>query len=108
QTVVRRVSRSMAVHAEPHVQVDDAFGDRLLADVAVAGGAFDVGAHVRRMAEPHVGFGRVPVDSLPRDVHAPFLMVGQLLNDRTIGGNSVVAVNAGIDAWQSGNRILVR
>ena len=65
QAVVRRLFGPMTGDAEAHVQIDHALRNGLLCDVAVAGGAVDVGAEMGSVVEPYVGFSRVAVDALP-------------------------------------------
>src|SRR5438309_1063495 len=108
QAVVRRLFGPMTGDAEAHVQIDHALRDGLLCDVAVARRAGDVGAEVRSGIEPYVSFSRVAVDALPRNVDSAFLVVGELLNDRTLGRDRIVADHAGLDARQTGDRAFGR
>src|SRR5215831_16852263 len=73
--LVWRFLRDMARDAESHRQIDVAFGDRLLRDVAVAARAVDAGANVGRVIEPHVRLGGVSVHALPRDLDAAALVI---------------------------------
>ena len=71
QAIDRRLLLAVTVHAEAHRQVHVALRHGLLADVAVARRALDLGADVRRVVELHVRRRR---DSrrhaLPRQVDA--------------------------------------
>ena len=55
----------MAVDAETHVVIDDALGDRLVRQIAVARRAVDVGADMRGVLELDVRFVRKSVHALP-------------------------------------------
>src|SRR5436309_320733 len=103
QAVVRYLPGSMTVDAETHVHIDDTLGDGLLRDVAVTCRTLDARANVRRVVELHVGFGGVAVHALPREIDAALVVVGKLLNDRSIVGDRIVTDHAGLDARESGD-----
>src|SRR5436190_5867721 len=85
QAFERRLLLPVAVHAKPHVQIDDAFGGHLFADVAMALGALDLRPHVRRVVEAHMCRRRVAVDALPPEVDSSLLERGQLTDQRPVG-----------------------
>src|SRR5439155_8448648 len=91
EAIVRCVLLPVTVHAEAHVDIDVALRHRLLRDVAVAGGALHIGAKMRRVIEAHVRSLRIPVHALPRDVESALLIIGDLLDERPIGGDGIVA-----------------
>ena len=101
QAVIRGFLFPMTVHAKAHVVLDVALRNRLVRDVAVTGRALDIGADVRRVIEPDVRALGEPVDALPRDVDAALRVVGDLLNERTIGRDRVVTDHAGLHARQA-------
>src|SRR5687767_515700 len=78
QTVDRRLALVVAVHAEAHRVLDAALRHRLLADVAVARCALDLGANVRSMIEFHVVVVGEPVHPLPGQVDPHFVHLGDL------------------------------
>src|SRR5215212_169556 len=94
----------MTVHTEAHVEIDVAVRHRSLADIAVAGGALDLGANVRRVIEPHMRLRRVAVDALPDEILAARAHRGELEDARPIGGDGVVADHARAHARQPGDR----
>src|SRR2546427_2149924 len=106
QTVVRCVLFLMTIDAKAHVQIDDALGDRLAADVTVTGRALDAGPDVRRVVEADVRLVRVAVHTLPRDVHTLALELGDLLDDGPVGGDRRVADQARLHARQTGDGAL--
>src|SRR5687768_3606564 len=62
--------------------------------------ALNLGADVRRVLEAHVRFRKVAVDAVPVEIDALGLHLGDLLDQRPIGGNLRVAGHAGVDARQ--------
>src|ERR1700686_1186088 len=104
QALVRCLFALVAADAEPHLEIDVPLGDGLLTDVAVAGGAVDLGPDVWRVVEPDVRFRSVSVHTLPGDVDAPFLVVGHGLDERAVGGNRFVANHARLHTGKPGNR----
>src|SRR5450631_3253792 len=107
ETVIRGVVRPMTVHAEPHVVVDDALGDRLLGDVAVTRRAVDLRPDVRRVVEADVRLTREAVHALPRDLDPLVRIVGDLFDERMIGRDLTVADHARLDAGDAGDRPLL-
>src|SRR5688572_5116183 len=90
QTVDRCLPLVVAVHAEPHRQIDVSLRDRSSRDVAVTGGAVDVGADVRRVIEADVRRRRVAVDALPDEVLAALAHRRELADPRPVRGDGVV------------------
>src|SRR5260221_10242312 len=107
QTVIRRVLLLVAVHAEAHVVIDGALGDRHGGEIAVTGLAVYARADVRRVVETDVRFAGEAVDALPRDLEALVGVAGHLLDQRPVGRNLTVADHAGLDAGDAGDRTLV-
>src|SRR6185436_12775881 len=106
QTIVRRLFLPMTVHAEPHAVVDGTLGDRLVRHVAVARRAGDAGPDVRRVVEAHMRFAREAVHALPRNLDALLRVLGDLFDERTVGGDLAVADHAGLHARDAGDRAL--
>src|SRR5215510_12128967 len=106
QAVVRRLPLPMAVHAEAHDVVDRTLGHGTAPHVTMARRAFDAGADVRRVVEPDVRLFLEPVDALPGEVDALLLELRELLNQRALGGDRVVADHAGLHARKPGDRAL--
>ena len=65
-----RVVLLVAFDAETHGVIDFSLGDGLRVHVAVAGGAIDAGANVRRVIELHMRGRLESVDALPGNVFA--------------------------------------
>src|SRR5262249_19385295 len=96
EAVVRRILLPMTVHAEAHRVIAGALGDRHLREIAMAGGAVDVGADVRRVVEADVRAVREPVDALPGNLDPLLRVRGHFLDERPIGGDLAVADHAGL------------
>src|SRR5687768_5290268 len=103
EAIHRRLLLVVTVHAKPHGEVDITRRHGALRDVAVAGGAPDLGADMGRVIETDVRGRRISVHALPDKVLAALAHGGDLLNPRPIGGNRVVADHAGADTRQSGD-----
>ena len=84
----------MAVDAKTHVQIDFAFSRCLFREVAVARGAVDAGANMRRMVEAHVRRLAVVVNADPGYVFPARLIGSYLLDLRAIGGDRLMAAHA--------------
>src|SRR5688572_14307096 len=67
---------------------------------------FDLGANVRRMLEPHVRLGRITVDAIPVEIDPLTLHLGDLLDERPIGGDLRVAGHTSVEPRQTGTRPL--
>src|SRR5688572_947633 len=107
ETVDRRAAFVVAIHAKPHRVLDAPLCHRLLADVAVAGGAFDFRADMRGMVELHAVVIGKPVDPLPRQVDPHLAHLGDLLNARPVGGDRRVANHAGAQTGNARHTALV-
>src|ERR1700722_12996870 len=97
----------VAVDAKTHVQIDFSFGRCLLREVAVASGAVDPGADVRRMVEAHVRGLAVVVNAYPGYVFPARLIGSNLLDLRTIGGDRLMAAHADSHAGNARLRALI-
>src|SRR5688572_9697793 len=104
EAINRRLALVVAVHAEAHVHVDVAFGDRLLVDRAMTRRAVDVGANVRRVVEANVRLGRIGEHASPHEVLTALAHRRNLSDSRPFRRDGVVADHAGADARQPGHR----
>ena len=104
QTVVRCLSLGVAVHAEPHGQIDVSLRHRLLRDGAVTRRAVDLRADMRRVVEPDMRRVRVTKHTLPREIDALRFERRELLDSRPIGRDVGVADHARLDARKPGDR----
>src|SRR5260370_1218734 len=97
----------MTVHAEAHAVIDNAIGDDLVREVAVAGLAIHARTNVRRVVEAHVGLVREAVHALPRNLDALLRIGRDFLDQRAIGRDLAVADHARLDAGHAGDRPLL-
>src|SRR5688572_22589699 len=98
QAVERRLVLLMTGHTEAHRQVYVTLSDGLLGDVPVTGGAVDLGADVGCVVEAHVRRARVAVHSLPLEIQARCLQLGDLDDARRVARERSVARHARPDA----------
>ena len=105
ETVVRCLFRLVTLDAKAHRVIDNSFGHGHGCDVAMACGAVDLGANVRRMVETNVRLVEKPVNTLPGQILSSFCIVPDHDNPRVIRVADIgVAADADIHARNSGNR----
>src|SRR5687768_4262187 len=102
EAINRRLALVMAVHTEPHVHIDIAFGNSALGDRTMTRRAVDLRADVRRMVEAHVRLGRVVEHAAPHEVLSAFTHRGDLTDALPIGGDGVMTDHARPHARQAG------
>src|SRR5687767_4969724 len=107
QAIVRCLPLLVAADAEIHVHVHGPARHRLLGLVAMTRRTFDLGANVRRMLEPHVRLGKIAVDAIPVEIHPLTLHVGDLLDQRPIGGDLRMAGHTSVEPGQTRARSLL-